>query len=127
MHFSSFQQMMDCMHDLLKVKAKILPITTQKAIIKAKTDSGEVIETQEAISDIADYSGKIISLELCENSKTATCDDAIKTPIMEADYIIIAPGDLYTSTIANFIIGGVKPLIQKSKAKLIFVANNTNK
>ncbi len=126
-HFSSFQQMMDCMHDLLKVKAKILPITTQKAIIKAKTDSGEVIETQEAISDIADYSGKIISLELCDNSKTATCDDVIKTPIMEADYIIIAPGDLYTSTIANFIIGGVKPLIQKSKAKLIFVANNTNK
>ena len=118
---------MDTMHQLLKVRANILPVTTDKAIIKAKLDTGEVIETQDAISNIANYSWKIVSLELCSDSINARYFELIKKPLEEADFIIISPGDLYTSTIANFIIGGVKKLLKKSKAKIIFVANNTNK
>lgn len=37
--FGNFDKMMALMHDLLKVKASILPVTTQKAIIRAKLDS----------------------------------------------------------------------------------------
>ncbi len=47
--------------------------------------------------------------------------------IQEADYIVLTPGDLYTSLISNLIIGGVPELIQKSQAKIIFIANTTNK
>jgi uncharacterized cofD-like protein len=48
--------------------------------------------------------------------------DAV-TALMEADYIIAGPGDLYTSTLANIIIPGIAEAIVKSKAVFIFVSN----
>jgi 2-phospho-L-lactate transferase/gluconeogenesis factor (CofD/UPF0052 family) len=52
---------------------------------------------------------------------------SITHKIREADYIILAPGDLYTSTISNLIIAGMKELITNSSARIIYVANTTNK
>jgi len=38
-------------------------------------------------------------------SHDAKHQDAITTAIRDTDYIVISPGDLYTSTISNLIIG----------------------
>lgn len=45
----------------------------------------------------------------------------------DVNYIILAPGDLYTSTLSNLIIGGMKELIRYLDTKIIYIANNTNK
>jgi uncharacterized cofD-like protein len=42
---------------------------------------------------------------------------------MEADAIILGPGDLYTNTIANLVIKGVPEALEKTRAKVIFVGN----
>ena len=61
-------------------------------------------------------------------SETARHNAELNAVISAADYILIAPGDIYTSTISNLIIGGVADLIAKySQAKIIFIANNTIK
>ena len=36
--------------------------------------------------------------------------------IMSSDYIIIGPGDLYTTTLANIIVDGIPQALQKTKA-----------
>ncbi len=43
--------------------------------------------------------------------------------IGEADYIIIGPGDVYTSIAPNFLVPGVKEAIKEAKAKLIYIVN----
>ena len=43
--------------------------------------------------------------------------------IKAADMIILAPGDLYNSIIANLVIGGMKPAIKNSRAKLVYIVN----
>jgi len=61
------------------------------------------------------------------DSQDAKHQKHIAKTIREADYIILSPWDLYTSTISNLIIWWVKDLITESHAKIIFVANTTNK
>ena len=40
-----------------------------------------------------------------------------------ADYLIIGPGDLYTSIIPVILADGVSAAIKKSKAKIVFIMN----
>jgi uncharacterized cofD-like protein len=35
----------------------------------------------------------------------------------------LGPGDLYTSTLANFAVGGLKEAVAGSKAKLLYIVN----
>jgi len=47
--------------------------------------------------------------------------------ITETDYIIVGPGDLYTSIVPVLIVDDLKTVIQKSKAKIVFVMNLVTK
>ena len=128
-HFEdNYEKMVDFMHDFLKVGSKVIPVTTDSAYIQAILDNGSIIERQDNISNNLWYSGRIVKLELMPDSVTAKQSKSVAHAITSADYIIIAPGDIYTSTISNLIIGGVADLIKNySHAKIIFIANNTNK
>ena len=49
-------------------------------------------------------------------------DDAL-TAIREADIIIMGPGSLYTSIIANLLVSGIKEAILESKARKVYICN----
>jgi uncharacterized cofD-like protein len=51
----------------------------------------------------------------------------VHNAIINADYIVVWPGDLFTSIISNFIIWWVKDSIIDSNAKVIYIWNSTNK
>ncbi|MCD5374907.1 2-phospho-L-lactate transferase CofD family protein [Candidatus Gracilibacteria bacterium] len=122
-----YNSMLSVMHKLLDVKANIIPVTTKKAYIKAILGNGEVIESQDRISNVASYTSGIADLRLMEDSKNAYQHRDVFKVIKKADYIIISPGDLFTSTISNFVVGGVSEVIKKSDAKIIYIGNSTNK
>jgi uncharacterized cofD-like protein len=124
---NDYHKMLDLMHEILEVRAHIIPVTTKKAYIKAILWNGEVIESQDTISNVAAYTSGIADLELMEDSKSAHHHSDSWDAIAAADYIIISPWDLFTSTISNFVIGGVKNAIINAKAKIIYIWNNTNK
>jgi uncharacterized cofD-like protein len=69
-----------------------------------------------------------------DNDETSRIVDAYLEPKVKAnlkalerieasDYIIIGPGDLYTSIIPVFLVDGVKEAIEKSSAKIIYNLN----
>ena len=122
-----YHSMLVLMHKLLEVRAEIIPVTTKKAYIRAILGNGDIIETQDRISNAWGYTSGIADLELMENSKHAYQHKDVFKAIKKADYIIISPGDLFTSTISNFVVGWVKEAIEKSNAKIIYIGNNTNK
>jgi uncharacterized cofD-like protein len=47
--------------------------------------------------------------------------------IMNADYIFLGPGDLYTSVLVNLVLPQIRNSIKKSKANLIYIANLMSK
>jgi len=122
-----YNKMLDIMHRLLDVQAHIIPVTTKKAYIKAVLGNGEVIETQDRISNVASYTSGIADLQLMDDSKHAGWHEDVFRAIQDADTIVITPGDLFTSTISNFVIGGVKEVIKKTQAKIVYIGNSTNK
>ena len=122
-----YNYMLRFMHDLLDVPAHVIAITTDKAYIEAVLENGEVIEKQDTISNIADYNARIQSLRLMKDSYGAKHNFKIDTAILNAEYIVIAPWDLYTSTISNLLIGGINSLLRKSNAKIVYICNTTNK
>ena len=126
-NFWDYDKMIDFMHKLLEVSWKVIPVTTKKAYIRAILWNWEVIESQDRISNVANYNSGSADLELMDCSLWATHNSDVHNAIINADFIVIWPGDLFTSIISNFIIGWVKESIKESNAKIIYIWNSTNK
>ena len=122
-----YDKMLDFMHRLLKVNASVIPVTTKKAFIRAVLWNWEIVETQDKISNEANYSSGIADLELMDSSVDAVHHTKVSKAVEKADFIIIWPGDLFTSIISNFIISWVQKSIKETDAKIIYIWNNTNK
>ncbi len=125
--WKDYNRMMDFMSQLLEVRANIIPVTTDSAFIEAVLDNGDIIQTQDHISNVPDYKWKVKELRLMEESRNAKHNKDIDEAILTADYIVISTWDLFTSIISNLIIWEVKELLKKSNAKIIFIWNSTNK
>lgn len=123
----NYDTMIDFMHNLLEVKWKVIPVTTKRARIRAILWNWEIIESQDRISNVAEYSAGIADLELSDCSTWASHDSQVHESIVQADYILVGPWDLFTSIISNFIIWWVKESLQESNAKIIYIWNSTNK
>lgn len=122
-----YDKMLDFMHKLLKVDALVIPVTTKKAFIRAILWNWEIVETQDKISNEADYNSWIADLELMDSSVDAVHHKEVSKAVKNADFIIIWPWDLFTSIISNFIISWVSKSIRETEAKIIYIWNNTNK
>lgn len=122
-----YDMMIKYMHNILEVKSDVVPVTTSRALIKAVLWNGDIIETQDRISNVASYNSGIADLELMDCSKDATHNKKVHDALVGTDFIIIWPGDLFTSIISNFIIAGMKESLTVSKAQIIFIWNSTNK
>ncbi len=126
-NFNDYKKMLDLMHKILEVDSNVIPVTTKRAYIRAVLWNGDIIETQDRISNVADYNSWIADLELMDCSLDARHNKQVHNAIVEADYIIIWPWDLFTSIISNFIIWWVSESIVESRAKVIYIWNSTNK
>lgn len=108
--------------EFLDVKGKIIPVTFDKTHLVARYENGKQVMGEHLIDepddDLAKY--KIVELEVFPQSSANP--SAVKE-IMESDYIVFGPGDLYTSILPNVLIPGIAEAVRKSKAKKLFVVN----
>ncbi len=107
---------------ILRIKGTVAPITFSKSDLCVTLEDGKTIVGETHIDEVekADKRAKIVNAYL--EPKAQLNDDA-KKAIEEADYIVIGPGDLYTSIIPNLLVDDVPKTIKNSKAKKIFVMN----
>ncbi len=106
---------------ILSIKGKILPVTLDKTRLFAKLENNYLVVGETNI-DIPKHDPRLSIKEIFLNPPASANREAIKA-IKEADFIIIGPGDLYSSILPNFLVKGIKEAIQKSKAKKIYVLN----
>jgi len=107
---------------LLRIHGKVLPVTTDNVQLVATYDDGVEAYGEHTIDDPPkDRQGrKIISLV---TRPEGNINQSAKEAIVSADLVIIGPGDLYSSLLANFVIAGVKDALSVSKAKVAYVSN----
>lgn len=107
---------------ILGVKGHILPVSYGKtSLVATYADGTEVLG--EHYIDVANpkvAKQRIVDLRTIPKIKI---DEDAKKALQQADMIVIGPGDLYTNTIANLVVGGVKDAIESSMAKVVFIMN----
>ncbi len=110
--------------DILKVKGKVIPITKNKAELAIMFADKSTIEGESHI-DKTNFSGKEIQKVFYKNN--VDINPPARTAIEKADYIIIGPGNFYSSIVPNLIVSGFREAICNSRAKIILPVNLTNK
>ncbi|MBU1199405.1 MAG: YvcK family protein [Nanoarchaeota archaeon] len=106
---------------LLGIKGKVLPVTTNHCHLGAILENKQVVVGETNI-DIPRHDAELKIKKLFLAPKPRAYKGAVKA-ILEADKIVIGPGDLYTSVLPNILVSGMKQAIAKSKAKKIYVCN----
>ena len=111
--------------EILDAKGIILPVTTDQATLVAELTDGRRIFGEEAIDIPRGHQReKIRDVFLVPHHSDAI---HVYPPVVEAiahaDYILIGPGDLFTSVIPNLVVPGVAETLRNTKAKLIYIMN----
>jgi uncharacterized cofD-like protein len=106
-----------CKH--LGVKGKVLPVTTDKVVLCAKTKNGDVLRGE---SNLDSFSDTDSIKEVFYEPEPFLYKETGKS-IREADKIIICSGDLYRSIIPNLMIKGMSEALKDSSAMKIYVCN----
>ncbi len=105
------------------IKGDVIPVTLDNSRLVAEYEDGEIIEGEHLIDEPED-DRNITKFYLKPSAKANP--DALRA-IERADFIILGPGDLYTTTLANIVVDGIKEGIQRSKAKVICIGNLMSK
>lgn len=106
---------------LLAIKGKVIPVTLGRSNLMAELEDGTLIKGESNI-DIPNHDGNL-KIKRVWLKPPAEINSNAQKAILEADLIIIGPGDLYTSLIPNLLVGGVKEALQKTKAKVLYFVN----
>ncbi|NQT53573.1 uridine diphosphate-N-acetylglucosamine-binding protein YvcK [bacterium] len=104
---------------ILAIQGKVLPSTYDDVHVGAVLADGGKVEGEVDVRE----PGKppIRSLYLTP-ADIAPNDEALRE-IRQADLVVIGPGSLYTSVVANLLVPGIPAAIAESKAKKIYVCN----
>lgn len=103
--------------EVLAVRGRVLPSTNQRVMLVAEMEDGNVLRGETQISA---YRRRIKSLSI---EPSAPLLPEAEEAIREADLIIIGPGSLYTSILANLLIEGMVEALEKSKGKKVYICN----
>ena len=107
---------------VLRVQGNVVPVTTEKVHLVATYQDGVTVVGEHFIDEPSPerLGHKIVELSV---TPSATISSRAEEVILNADLIVLGPGDLYTSVLANCVIDGVADAIRHSSAKVVFVCN----
>lgn len=111
---------------LFKIKGKVLPVTYDYAELAAKLTNGKRLLGEDIVGQSpitlreTEDDRKIEKIYLTRETEI---NPQVVSEINKADFIILCPGDFYTSLVPNFLVSGFCQAVKKSKAKIILVSN----
>lgn len=119
---SNFEEAVQKMSSVLAVTGKVVPVTLDNIVLKAKLKNGKVISGESNIPEQALEQMSPIEKVFIEPSNARALQESVDA-IREADAIILGPGSLYTSVIPNLLIKDISGALHRTKAIKIYVSN----
>lgn len=121
------------MCEMFDVRGRVIPVTLEDVHLAVRFEDGAVVVGEKNI-DVSDKNIMERSHNIDQNIVDAwlegnpgTLNPRAREAIMNADYIIIGPGDLYTSIVPNLLSVGMREALNASSAKIIYVCNAMTK
>lgn len=117
-----FMAVVRALEQSVETVGKVYPATLSACNLAVELNNGKIIRTEAAI-DKPNYNRAWKIKKAWLEPKAKANKEAVKA-IKKADYIILSPGSLYTSLVATLLPIGIKQAIQKTSAKIIYVAGD---
>ena len=115
-----FSKAIDRGGEILGVRGRVLPSTTEDVRLRAEFDDGSSIEGESRISSVA-RTIRRVSIEPADAPASTAAIEAVS----RADLVVIGPGSLYTSLIPVLLVRGLQDAIERSGARVVLVMNLT--
>lgn len=122
----SFTEAIETASEILRINGVVVPSTLDNVRLKMEWPEASLILNGERVIDanFFKYDPRRANLSLVPE---ATANPMAIKAILEADLVVIAPGDLYTSIGPLLIIDGIKKALLKTNAKKVYICNLVTK
>ena len=107
--------------DVLDIQGHVIPITLDDVHLSLELHAKTTLHGQHKIDDSHFQTGTLRpELRLSPSARIAPAAD---NALRDANLIVIAPGDIYTSLGPLLIVDGVAEALQTSHAKIVYISN----
>ncbi len=114
-----FQKGLDATTNLLGLHGRVVPVSEYTdVVLMAETVTGQRLVGESTIGEAPDRIAKLWQ----EPRNVPVNNEALKA-IVEADIIVMGPGSLYTSVLPNFLVPGMKEVVNRTIVPKVFVCN----
>lgn len=121
-----YKKAIEIFKELFSIDGEFLPATENPVEISVKTKQGKEIYGEEKI-DLGKYIGRRVPEYVYLHPKDAKVGERVVESILEADAVVLGPGDLYTNLIPVLVVPKIAESLFKTKAKKMFIVNVANK
>lgn len=120
----SFEQAVEAAGKILRIKGRVIPVTTTKTRLKMLLTNGKLLNGEREVNASHEIEQGYEKIYL---EPAAKADQHAIEAILSADIILLGPGGLYTSLIPNLLVHGIADAIKNAHARKILIANLMNK
>lgn len=122
----SFSEAVETASEILRINGTVIPATLDDTRLRMEWPDAHVLLEGEGVIDAETFSHdpRHATLTLMPRAKA---NPAMLAAIEQADLVVIAPGDLYTSLGPLLIIDGVGKALAATKATTLYVTNLVTK
>ncbi len=117
----SFEEAITTLCRMFDVRGKVIPVTLDDVHLEVTLEDGSVVLGETNI-DIPLHDGNLRITE-ARLTSAVTLNPQAREVIEQSDYIVIGPGDLYTSIIPNLLVPGMREALEKTNARIIYICN----
>lgn len=118
----NFEEAVHKMSSVLAVTGRVMPVTLDNLVLKARLKNGTVVSGESNIPHQATVQNTCIDKIFIEPENARALREAVDA-ILEADAIILGPGSLYTSVIPNLLVKDIANAVRKTPAIRLYVSN----
>lgn len=121
-----FSQAVETASEILRIRGTVIPATLDNIRLKMEwLDKSLVLHGERVIdSEFFKHDPRRAELSLTPNAHP---NPMAVAAIEQADVVVIAPGDLYTSLGPLLVIDGIGEALERTNAKIIYVSNLVSK
>jgi len=115
--FKNYNKVIEYIHNFMEIgENAALPAAIQPANLFAELENGQIIQGEAEI-DVPKLHNPNLKIKRVFLNPPVKIFNKTRKEILDADIIIIGPGDLYSSIIPCFLPEGASAALKKSKAK----------
>lgn len=107
---------------ILRIRGRVIPVTADNVHLVAEYNDRTTVEGEAHIDDPPEeYAHRRITA--LYTNPTAVISDEAWQAIVEANCIVLGPGDLYSSLLANCVVQGVREAFLQNRGTFMYISN----